>query len=95
MRVVVSSFGELLNQQIRSYAEYRIFSTLATCDDVLGARVKLHSSGDTVRCDVNVALSSRAAIEAHTSASHATAAIDRAAERIAALINKNGTAAST
>ena len=86
MRVVVSSSGEALNQQIRSYAEYRIFSALAPHDDVLGARVRLRSAGDEVKCSVSVMLAARADIEARTSGSHAAAAIDRAAERIAALI---------
>jgi ribosome-associated translation inhibitor RaiA len=95
MRVVVSTFGEALNQQIRSYAEYRIFSALSTHDDVVGARVNLHAAGDEVQCSVRVTLNSRSAIEARTSASYAAAAIDRAAERLAALIGARRSALST
>lgn len=95
MRVVVSSFGEALNQQIRSYAEYRIFSALSTHDDVVGADVSLLTADGEVRCRVHVTLSSRAAVEARTSGSYATAAIDRAAERIATLVGSPGSAPST
>jgi ribosome-associated translation inhibitor RaiA len=95
MRVVVSSFGETLNQQIRSYAEYRIFSALSTNDDVVGACVNLQAAGDEVQCSVHVTLRSRDAVEARTTASYAAAAIDRAAERLAALIDARPSALST
>jgi ribosome-associated translation inhibitor RaiA len=87
MRIVVSSSGEALNQQIRSYAEYRIFSALSMRDDVLDAHVKLRVSGDEVQCDVHVSLRSRGAIEARASASYAASAVDRAAARLAELID--------
>ena len=88
MRIVVSSSGDALNQQMRAYAEYRIFSALSRHDDVLGASVKLSAAGDEVRCNVRVTRHARAAIDARTSGSHAAAAIDRAAERIAALVDE-------
>ena len=87
MRVVVSSFGEQLNQQILSYAEYRIFSALSTHDDVLGAHVSLLAADGEVQCSVHVNLSSRKPIEARTSGSYAAAAIDGAAERLASLLS--------
>jgi ribosome-associated translation inhibitor RaiA len=95
MRVVVSSFGEALNQQIRSYAEYRIFSELSTHDDVVGASVDLQAAGDEVQCRVEVTLRSRGTVEARTTASYAAAAIDRAAERLASLIDPRRGALST
>jgi hypothetical protein len=88
MRVVVSSVGEPLNQQILSYAEYRVFSALATHDDVLGAHVWLRNTDDGVQCSVHVTLNSSAGIETRTSGSHAAAAIDRAAERVASLVEQ-------
>ena len=95
MRIVVSSLGEALDQQIRSYAEYRIFSALAMHDDVTDAHVKLRVADDEVQCSVNVALASRGAIEARASASYAAAAVDRAAARLAVLIDTPRNALST
>jgi hypothetical protein len=88
MRVVVSSYGEKLNQQICSYAEYRVFSALSTHEDVLGAHVSLLAARNEVQCSVHVRLSSRDAIEARTSASYAAAAIDQAAEQVVSLIGQ-------
>lgn len=95
MRIVVSSLGEAINQQIRSYAEYRIFSALSMHDDVTDAQVKLRVSADEVQCSVNVSLGSRGAIEARASASYAAAAVDRVAARLAELIDAPRNALST
>lgn len=95
MRIVVSSSGGALNQQTRSYAEYRIFSALSMHDDVLGAHVKLRDSGDEVQCSVHVSLTSRAAIEARASAAYAAAAVDQAAARLAELMGTPRNALST
>jgi ribosome-associated translation inhibitor RaiA len=86
MRVLVSSHGESLDTQVRTYAEYRIFATLSTHDNVLGARVMLRADGGAVRCQVHVMLAADGSVQTHTSGPHAAAAIDRAAERIAALL---------
>ena len=95
MRVVISSHGRPLGAQIRTYAEYRIFSTLATHDNVLGARVRLRADIDAVQCDVHVTLSPRGAVHARTSATHAAAAIDRAAERLTVVMDDQRHAIST
>jgi len=95
MRVVVSSHGEGVSRQNRTYAEYRVFSALSTCDDVVGARVQLRTAGDEVQCIVHVALNRRGAIDARASAPHAAAAIDRATERVVALIDAPPSALST
>jgi ribosome-associated translation inhibitor RaiA len=94
MRVLVSSHGESLDTQVRTYAEYRIFATLSTHDHVLGARVTLRATGSTVRCAVHVTLATRRSVHARTSAPHAAAAIDRAAERIAALMDRQRVSAT-
>ena len=94
MRVVVSVSGDSLNPQLRSYAEYRMFSTLAMRDEVRGARVDLRAEGDAVTCTVQVTLTPHRSIEARTSATHATAAVDQAAAQIAALISSRDGAVS-
>ena len=87
MRVVISSRGLPFDTQIRAYAEYRVFSTLATHDNVLGARVRLRRVEAAVQCNVHVTLQPRGSVQARGSAPHAAAAIDRAAERISALMD--------
>jgi ribosome-associated translation inhibitor RaiA len=89
MRVLVSSHGESLDTQVRTYAEYRIFTTLSTHDNVLGARVTLRAEGGVVRCQVQVLMEAPCSVHANTSGPHAAAAIDRAAERIAALLEEH------
>jgi ribosome-associated translation inhibitor RaiA len=95
MRIVVSSSGEALNQQIRSYAEYRIFSAVSMHDDVTDAHVTLRVSGEEVECSVHVSRTSQGAIEARASAGYAAAAVDRAAARLAELIDSPRSALST
>jgi len=88
MRVVISSHGVPFDTQIRAYAEYRLFSTLAAHDNVLGARVRLRRGDDAVQCNVHVTLRPFGSVHARSSATHAAAAIDRAAGRIAALMDE-------
>jgi ribosome-associated translation inhibitor RaiA len=95
MRVLVSSVGGHLDAQLRTYAEYRIFSTLSTHDNVAGARVELRTEQDTVQCDVRVTLAPRGSVQARASAPHAAAAIDRAAEQLTALIDGQSPAISS
>ena len=94
MRVLVSSVGGPLDAQLRTYAEYRIFSTLATHGNVAGARVELRTDNGTVQCHVRVALDPHGSVQARTSAAHAAAAIDRAADRLAALMEEQRSAIS-
>lgn len=86
MRVLVTSFGEGLDTQVRTYAEYRFFSALAPHDIVRGARVRLCVDGRQVQCSVRIALH-RGSMTASASGTHATAAIDKAADRVAALMD--------
>jgi ribosome-associated translation inhibitor RaiA len=95
MRVVISSHGLSFDTQIRTYAEYRLFSTLAPHDNVLGARVRLRHVDDAVQCSVHVTLRPLGSVHARSSAPHAAAAIDRAAERIAAVMHEHRLSLST
>lgn len=81
--------------QIRTYAEYRLFSTLAPHDNVLGASVRLRRVDDAVHCNVHVTLRPRGSVHARGSAPHAAAAIDRAAGRIAAVMDEHRLSLST
>lgn len=95
MRVVISSRGLPFDAQIRTYAEYRLFSTLAPHDNVLGARVRLRRVEDAVQCHVRVTLRPRGSVHARGSAPHAAAAIDRAAGRIATRMDEHRAPLST
>jgi ribosome-associated translation inhibitor RaiA len=95
MRVVISSHGLPIDTQIRAYAEYRLFSTLATHDNVLGARVRLRRADAAVQCSVHVTLRPRGSVQARSSAPHPAAAIDRAAERVAAVMDGHRASLST
>jgi hypothetical protein len=77
-----------ISAQARTYAEYRLFATLAR--HVPGfhrARVVLRGPDspdgrDDARCSMSVALESRAAVHVRTAEPHVYAAINRAVDRL-------------
>ena len=95
MRVLVSSVGAPVDAQLRTYAEYRIFSTLATHDNVAGARVELRAENDSVQCNVRVTLAPRGSVQAQASAAHPAAAVDRVAEQLTELIDEQRSSISS
>ena len=86
--MLISSHGRPLEPQLRTYAEYRIFSTLAAHDNVLGARVRLRAADDDAQCAVHVTLNPHGSLHARATGAHPAAAIDRAATRLAALLDE-------
>ena len=93
MRVYVSSADAAINPQILTYAEYRIFSSLARYSDVREAQVVLHTDepGGAIQCSVTIEDA-----EGSTSTSakgvQAAAAIDRAAERVGQVMRRRASA---
>jgi ribosome-associated translation inhibitor RaiA len=89
MRIEVVG-GDTINQQARTYAEYRVFAALTQFPDaekVRRARVVLRSLDggrgcDSVACSVTVALEGADSVRIRTTGPHAYAAINRAVERI-------------
>ena len=89
MRIEVVGEGTI-GQQARTYAEYRVFAALtqfAAADKVQRVRVllrpvKLGSAGESVACDVTVALAESDSFRIRTTGPHAYAAINRAVDRI-------------
>jgi ribosome-associated translation inhibitor RaiA len=78
-----------ISQQARTYAEYRVFAALtqfSEADKVQRVRVLLRpvklGSGESVACDVTVALAGWDSFRIRTTGPHAYAAINRAVERI-------------
>ena len=92
MRIEVIGDNESSNVEARTYAEYRVFATLARhirC--VGGVRVVLRrddrdATGDAVVCAVTVTLKPSGSVRTRAREHHAYAAIDRAAERIGDLM---------
>ena len=89
MRIEVVA-ADTINQQARTYAEYRVFAALtrfADAEKVRRARVVLRpvdrSRGcDSVACSVTVALAGADAIRIRATGPHAYAAINHAVERM-------------
>ena len=96
MRVYVSSSAAAINPQMLAYAEFRIFSALARYSEVREAHVVLQSAGPggAVKCSVMVE-DGGGPTRASAKGVQATAAIDRAAERVSDLMrDRRATAGS-
>ena len=89
MRIEVVA-ADTINQQARTYAEYRVFAALtrfADAEKVRRARVVLRPVDrgrgcDSVACSVTVALAGADAIRIRATGPHAYAAINHAVERM-------------
>ena len=90
MRIAVTDIGRTFGRQTRAYAEYRIFSSLSRFGHVVrDVDVSLTSTaGDesNALCVVIVTISSGIHLEVRAIGRHAYDAINRAAERIAAVV---------
>jgi hypothetical protein len=92
MRIEVIGEDESSTAQARAYAEYRVFAALARHTPcVRGARVALrreegNGTYDTVVCAVTVALKPCGSVRTRSRGQHASAAINRAVERISDLM---------
>jgi ribosome-associated translation inhibitor RaiA len=94
MRIEVIGEDETTAAQVRAYAEYRLFATLARYSQLVrSVRVVLRRAGrdrtdDNIVCTVTVALEPSGYARARVSRSLAYGAIDRATERIGDLMNR-------
>ena len=94
MRIEVIGEDQSSNAQARTYAEYKVFATLARhTRHVRGARVvlrrgKRNGTCDTVACAVTVALVPSGSVRTRARGQHAYAAINRAVERIGDLMRR-------
>ena len=103
MRIDVHDAGNHFDNQTRAYAEYRVFSSLATLADIVRdvgvdlARAadpeQTSTAHDTFACRVSVRLRSGRLMDVVTRAQHAYQAIDRAARHIATVVNSPADAA--
>ncbi len=92
MRIKISCLGTPLTDEKRAYAEYRFFTSIAPhVARVRGLGVVV--SGDAAatgqfRCTVAIDLGPYGLLKTQARAAHPTAAIDRAADRTAWLVNR-------
>jgi ribosome-associated translation inhibitor RaiA len=98
MRIEVISEQGAATPQVRAYAEYRFFATLArharairTVRVLLRQRERTDASS-RVTCAVRVALEPSGSTRARAHGPHALGAIDRAAERVGHLMNRRAAA---
>jgi hypothetical protein len=97
MRIDVHDIGNHFDDQTRAYAEYRVFSTLATAADavhevgvglVRAARAEESpASRDVVACSISVRLRSGCQLDVASHARHPYEAIDCAARQLATVAN--------
>jgi hypothetical protein len=98
MRIEVTEISRTFGRQTRAYAEYRIFSGLATFGDVVrGATVSLAPGGrdQSVMCSVRVALDTGLPVEVSARGRHAYDAINRAADRLGPALRRHAHVAVT
>lgn len=94
MQIVVTSHVAVLEDQSRAYAEYKVFSSLAPRAreiDRVEVVLAVQSSGPNgadIECAVTVHLADGGAEHVNVRTSGAYAAIDRAALRIEAAMNR-------
>ena len=87
MKIAVTGHELTLNQQTRAYAEYRVFSALASyAEQVEQVHVVMASRADTddrfISCVVEVSVQSGRVLRARGRALHAYAAVECAAQRV-------------
>ena len=82
------------NAQARAYAEYRVFAALVRhtsrvrCARVVLQRDERKGTCDTVMCAVTVALEPSGSVRTRSRGQHAYEAINRAVERLGALMRR-------
>jgi hypothetical protein len=96
MKIAVTDISRRFGRQTRAYAEYRIFSGLATFGDVVrGATVSLAPGArdHSVVCSVLVALDTGLPVEVSARGRHAYDAINRVADRLGPALRRHAAAA--
>jgi ribosome-associated translation inhibitor RaiA len=91
-RILVTANGKEISAQARTYAEYRVFSTLTqhvpgfreAC--VVLRRLEPANTYDTIACEVTVALEPAGTLRVRATGPHVYAAINTAIERLTDLV---------
>ena len=92
MRINVTDIGRTFGRQTRAYADYRIFSSLASFGDaVRSAAVSLTpvDQGRSVVCSVLVDVETASPVQVTARGRHAYDAINRAADRLGGALRRH------
>jgi ribosome-associated translation inhibitor RaiA len=99
MRIEVIDQDKTITEQVRAYAEYRLFATLARYAQLVRSvrmvlqRVGRDRTGEQTVCSVTVALEPSGCARARARRPAVHSAIDRATERIGDLMSRRVAAA--
>jgi ribosome-associated translation inhibitor RaiA len=89
MQFVLTGSGLVISHQLRAYAEYRFFTSIARyAAGVDAVHVALRLDGGVYRCTAAIELASFGPLTIHARAPHPNAAIDRLADRAARLLSR-------
>jgi len=93
MRIEITAQGDAVSARTRAYAEYRLFAKLARHSRRIDKVCLKVGSQDTagnggITCEVDVSLQGFGSARVSTQGPHAHAAIDRAADSIASVIDR-------
>jgi ribosome-associated translation inhibitor RaiA len=95
MRITVSSMNMLVSADTRGYVEYRFFSALAPYSaSITAVQVELSkpiAADSPVLCTAHIELAASGPVTAAARGVQATAAADRAADRVAWQLRQRGT----
>jgi ribosome-associated translation inhibitor RaiA len=87
MRIMLTTAGLVMSDQLRAYTEYRLFTSIARFGSfVRGVGVTLRREPDAFLCAVVIDLESSGQLKTRGRAPHPSAAVDKAAQRTAALL---------
>jgi len=89
MQFVLTATGLTISSQLRAYAEYRFFTSIARyATGVRAVHVTLRLDGGVYRCTATIELASFGPLTIQARAPHPNAAIDLLAERAARLLSR-------
>jgi ribosome-associated translation inhibitor RaiA len=89
MQFMLTGSGLTISNQLRAYAEYRFFTSIAPYASGLAVvQMTLPQDGDVYFCTAAIDLAGPGALTIQTRAPHPNAAIDRVAERAARLLSR-------
>lgn len=92
MRIMLTGKDVAVTEQLRAYAEYRMFTSIARYEPLVRAvnvTLRRHTDHqDRFLCLVSLDLSPSGQITTRASAPHPNVAIDRVADRVASLLGQ-------
>jgi ribosome-associated translation inhibitor RaiA len=89
MQFMLTGIGLAISSQLRGYAEYRFFTSIARYATGVGAvQMTMRLNGDVYLCIAAIDLARSGSLTREARAPHPNAAIDRVAERAARILGR-------